>query len=117
MDRPTAADLAQFQRRTAPPPGDQLTAYERCLALAVEIVEQATGPLATRTVGVETARTAIFIIASHEFGVEQGVTGNGWRPSEDGQLVPGPGGYLIPNRAKTLIDTLRYDQAESVGIG
>lgn len=117
MDAPTVAGLAAFERRATAPQGDQGVSYQRCLDMAIEIVELGTGPLSTRTVGVESVRTAIFIIAAHEFGVEQGVTGNGYRPSEDGQLVPGPGGYLIPNRAATLINQRRFDYAANVGIG
>lgn len=91
-------------------------ALSECLDMAIEYVEASIGPLEGRVAGQAMAREAILIIAKHEYGVRQNPSAQSAQYAS-GDYTPGPAGYLIPNRAATLIDTLRWDYPESIGIG
>ena len=115
MDKPSVEALARFMKRQSPNSDDRDSLTE-CLDLAVEYVEQLTGPLADREGGQAMAREAIMIIAKHEYGVRQNPSAQSAQYA-NGDYTPGPAGYLIPHRAKTLIDALRFDSPASIGIG
>lgn len=112
MDKPTVEALATFMG-----PNQQVNlAMTECLDMAVGYVETYTGALANRTARIAMCREAIFIIAKHEYGVRQNPSAQSAMYA-NGDYTPGPAGYLIPHRAKTLMDALWADSPDSIGIG
>lgn len=113
MDTPTAQDLAAYMgnQQAAGSP-----ALQDCLDTAIEYVETYTGALASRELRTAMAREAIFVIAKHLYGVRQNPSGQSAQFA-NGDYTPGPAGYLIPNRAESLLDSLRWDSPDGVGIG
>lgn len=112
MDTPTAQELAAYMGSQQVPSD----ALQECLDTAIECVETYTGTLAARQLRTGMCREAIFVIAKHLYGVRQNPSGQSAQFA-NGEYTPGPAGYLIPNRAATLIDSLRWDSPDGVGIG
>ena len=112
MNKPTVEQLALFMSATQ----TVTPALQECLDVAVEYVETHTGLLAERTDKTAMCREAIFIIGKHEFGVRQNPSAQSAQYA-NGDYTPGPAGYLVPNRAATLIDSLQWDFPDGVGIG
>lgn len=115
MDRPIVAELATYCRITAPT-GEQDAELQQCLDMAIEYVEGQIGALVD-VVKDATCREAVFIIAKHEFGIRQNPTVRGGQMMGAPEGMPSPTGYMIPNRAATLINSLRFYNPDSIGIG
>lgn len=115
MDRPIVAELATYCKIAAPT-GEQDAELQQCLDMAIEYVEGQIGALDVVTKPA-TCREAIFIIAKHEFGIRQNPSVRGGQMMGAPEGMPSPAGYIIPNRAMTLIDSLRYYNPDAIGIG
>lgn len=116
MDPVTADEFGDFLKFTDVDKArlvDELTA---CVAVATEYVESRTGPIADRTVREAVCREAILNLAKHVRTARATASTRG-SVMGSAEQVPSVVGYMIPNRVKTLIDSMRYDDPSAVGIG
>lgn len=112
MTPPTGTDLATYM-------GPNHVANDvmgECVEVAVELVEQRIGAIEDRDTGEAMAREAILIIAKHLYGVRHNPSAQSAQFA-NGDYTPGPAGYLIPNRAASLMDALWATDPGSIGIG
>lgn len=113
MTPPTAQDLAAYMGPQYPSADDMMG---ECVEVAIELAEQHIGKLEDRATGEAMAREAILVIAKHLYGVRHNPSAQSAQYA-NGDYTPGPAGYLIPNRAASLLDALWASDPRSIGIG
>lgn len=116
MDPVTGAEFGDFLKFSDLDMAAQAEELAHCVAVATEYVESQTGPIATRVVRTSVCREAILNLAKH-VRQARGTASTRGAVMGGAEQVPSVVGYMIPNRVKTLIDAMRYDDSSSIGIG
>jgi len=116
MEPVTVDEFARFLGLTTPQSDILAVELQEDLDAATEYVESQVGPIADRVVRQSMCRSAILQLGKHLRQVRGTATTRGSMMGSAEQ-VPSVVGYLVPNRVKTMIDAMRYDDPSMIGIG